>query len=44
MDRDLWILQQQKNMVVSSICYPHKEIHKQPWRYPVGKTSNQAGY
>jgi hypothetical protein len=34
----------QKNMVVSSICYPHKDIHKQTWRSPDGKGNNQIDH
>jgi hypothetical protein len=30
-----------KNMMVSSICFPHKEINKQTWRSLDGKTKNQ---
>jgi hypothetical protein len=33
-----------KNMVVSSTCFPHKEIHKQTWRYPDRKTNNQIDH
>ena len=29
-----------KNMVVSSTCYPHQEIHKLNWGFPDGKTNN----
>ena len=31
-------------MVVSSTCFLHKEIHKQAWRSPGGKTNNQTDY
>ena len=31
-----------KNMMVSSTRFLHKEIHKQTWRSPDGKTSNQT--
>jgi len=33
-----------KNMVVSSTCSPHKEIHKQTWRSPDGKTNTQMDH
>jgi len=31
-----------KNMVVYSTFYSHKEVHKQIWRSPHGKTNNQS--
>jgi endonuclease/exonuclease/phosphatase family metal-dependent hydrolase len=33
-----------KNTVVSSICFPQKEIHKQTWRPPDGKTNNKTDH
>jgi exonuclease III len=33
-----------KGMVVSSTCFPHKEIHKQTGRFPDGKTNNQIDH
>ena len=33
-----------ENMVVSSTCFPHKEIHKQTGRSPDGKTSNHINH
>jgi len=31
-------------MVISSSCYPHKEVHKQTWRSPDGKTNNHIDH
>ena len=31
-------------MAVSSSCFPHKEIHKQTWRSPDGKTKNKIDH
>jgi len=33
-----------KNMVVPSTCFPHREIHKQTWRSPDGKTNKQIDH
>jgi len=33
-----------KNMVVSSTCFLHKEIHKQTWKSPDGKMNNQTDH
>ena len=33
-----------KNIVVSSTCFPYKEIHKQTWKSPDGKTNNQTDH
>ncbi|GFG37136.1 hypothetical protein Cfor_05796 [Coptotermes formosanus] len=34
----------QKSMVVSSTCYPHKDIHKQTWRSHDGKINNLTNH
>jgi hypothetical protein len=31
-------------MVISSTCFPHKETHKQTWRFPDGKTNNKIDH
>jgi endonuclease/exonuclease/phosphatase family metal-dependent hydrolase len=33
-----------KNLVVSSTCFTHKEIHKQTWRSPDGKSNKLTTY
>lgn len=33
-----------KNMVVSSTMFPHKNIHKQTWMSPCGRIKNQIDY
>jgi hypothetical protein len=32
------------NMVISSMRIPHKDIHKETWIYPDGKTNIQTDY
>jgi hypothetical protein len=31
-------------MMVSSTCFPYKEIHKQAWRFSDGKASNEIDH
>ncbi|EFN65778.1 Craniofacial development protein 2, partial [Camponotus floridanus] len=33
-----------RDLIVSSICYPHKRIHKRIWASPDGRTHNQIDH
>ena len=39
-----WDFTAAKNVVVSSTCYPHQEIHKLNWGSPDGKTNNPVDH